>query len=71
MSNKPVVHKGVHEQCLNTVGCVRTTELYRGCLTCGFFKPEAERRKTLPVMYCEDGLYRKFLGDPHEQAGDR
>lgn len=53
--------KGVHRKCLLTCECVKTQEFFPGCLRCGFYAPEAERRKSLPLVFCEDGKQRKFI----------
>lgn len=55
-----------HEQCTQASDCAVFTKFCRGCVTCGFYKPEAERRKSLPLSYCEDGLYRKFVRKKQE-----
>jgi hypothetical protein len=58
----PAKAKGVHESCLLTCDCVKTTDFCVACLRCGFSKPEAERRQKLPLTFCEDGLRREFVG---------
>ena len=59
---EPVKAKGVHDQCLLTADCTKAQEFRSVCLRCGFYKPEAERRKKLPLTYCEDGRRRLFVG---------
>ena len=36
----------------------------RSCAGCGFFGPEADRRKTLPLRKGEDGLRRMDVSNP-------
>lgn len=51
-------------------GCAWPT----GCSKCGFDRKEAERRKRLPLILCEDRLYRKIIGkkypDPEDLEGE-
>ena len=61
MKSEPIQPKGVHEKCLLTCDCVATMAFAPVCFRCGFYKPEAERRRKLPMTYCEDGLCRKIL----------
>ena len=57
--NEPVNPKGMHDQCLLTCDCIASKGLSPACERCGFYKPEAERRKSIPLTLCEDGLCRK------------
>ncbi|MBQ1789273.1 MAG: hypothetical protein II008_03775 [Oscillospiraceae bacterium] len=58
---EPIKPNGVHEKCLLTCDCVATIAFAPVCFRCGFYKPEAERRRKLPLVFCEDGKQRKFI----------
>lgn len=44
-----------------------SAEPYPFCEHCGFNKLEAERRKKIPLVLCEDGLRRKILSTGEEE----
>lgn len=56
------------EGCTN---CICT--LKRGCDRCGFNKPEADRRREIPLTLCKDGLMRKLIPvkPPLENANEK
>ena len=56
-----------HEFCTQNGACAIYTKLGPHCYTCGFFKPEADRRKFLPMTFCEDGMYRKIINRIDEE----
>lgn len=58
-----------HPDCIQNSACAAFTKLCKGCLHCGFYKPEAERRKSIRLTYCEDGLYRKIIKRTEDENG--
>lgn len=48
------------------LGRVRADCLKANCATCGWYKPEIARRKELPLVKGEDGLWRKIIGKAPE-----
>lgn len=38
------------------------------CRTCGFSFPEMERRRKLPLVKLDNGLYGKRVGGPKQEA---
>lgn len=58
-----------HSDCIQIGPFAVYSKFCRQCVTCGFYKPEAERRKSLPLVYCEDGLYRKIIKRMEDEDG--
>ena len=47
-----------------TVGCDGRSSMGRECTHCGWYAPEAERRKALPLVKGRDGLLHKNFQKP-------
>lgn len=58
--------KATHDRCTLLCACVIADSFSTPFIKCGFFIPEAERRKPIPLTPGEDGLYRKMVGVPND-----
>ena len=59
-----------HELCLQVGPCADHTDFTATCVRCGFYKPEHDRRVTLPLTFCEDGLRRYIVSRKAKKEDD-
>lgn len=50
-----------HGLCIQNASCAVFDKLCPDCYKCGFYKLEADRRKSIRLTYCDDGFYRKII----------